>query len=101
MILLYTYSMVAFSLIPSCIPGRIARYSFMVSESKVKSVQNTKWEILRYLSHEMRTPLNVICTGTKFELEDCINSSSRIEHLSDIHVSAQNALNLLDNIMIL
>ena len=59
LILLYTYGMVGFSLIPSCIPGRIARYSTMVSQSKAKAEHEMKWETLRYLSHELRTPLNL------------------------------------------
>ena len=98
--LVFTYSMVLFSLISSCIPGRIARYYSMLSESKAIAEREMKWTILRFISHELRSPLNVICTGSTLALEDIeLNAPLRRENLSDICAAAKVALGILDDVL--
>ena len=99
-ILIFPYSMILFTLIPSCIPGRIARYYSMLSESKVSAEREMKWAILRFISHELRSPLNVICTGATIALEHIeLDASSRRENLFDISSAADLARGLLEDIM--
>ena len=99
-VLVFIYGVAGFSLIPSCVPGRIARYSFMLSSSKAAIEHEIKWAILRYLSHELRSPLNVICSSVKFAMEEVnLSNSSQLENLTDIYVASENALGILDDIM--
>ena len=98
-VLVFIYGIVGFSLFPSCIPGRIARYSFMLSEHKAMAERESMWATLRYVSHELRSPLNVICTGTKFALEDMsLDEKSRTENLNDVFTAGQSALSILDDL---
>jgi len=99
-ILIFTYNIVGFSLLPSCIPGRLARYSFMLAQNKVHAEYETKWSMLRFISHELRSPLNVICTGAKVAIEDIhLDISYRLDNLHDIFLAGEAAVGLLDDIM--
>eukprot|EP01042_Synura_sphagnicola_P003327 gene3327-4119_t len=72
----------------------------MISDNKASVEHEIKWAILRFISHELRSPLNVICTGAKFAMEDInLDISSRLENLTDIYVAGETALGILEDIM--
>ena len=101
-VLIFIYSLVGFSLFPSCIPGRVARYSYMVAERNVAREQASKRSALRYLSHEMRSPLNVICNGIALVLQDLehINVGKELlENLNDVRHASESAVSLLDDFL--
>ena len=101
-ILIFVYALVGFSLFPSCIPGRIARYAHMTAERNVIREQATKRSALRYLSHEMRSPLNVICSGIAFVLQDLehLNVGKEVlENLHDVRHASESAVSLLDDFL--
>ena len=101
-ILIFVYSLVGFSLLPGCIPGRIARYSFMVAERNMAQEQASKRAALRYLSHEMRSPLNVVCSGVAFVLQDLEHmhvGGDVIENLLDVRNASEAAVALLDDFL--
>ena len=99
-ILLFIYSLVGFSLFPSCIPGRVARYLHMLTTKSLIREQVVKRSTLRYLSHEMRSPLNVVCTGISFALQDIRDVSDEIlECLHDAYHASYAAVALLDDFL--
>ena len=101
-VLIFVYSLMGFSLFPSCIPGRVARYSYMVAERSVAREQASKRSALRYLSHEMRSPLNVICSGIAFVLQDLehLNVGGEVlENLHDVRHASESAVSLLDDFL--
>jgi len=84
-VLIFIYSLVGFCLFPSCVPGRIARY--------YHSEQIIKRATLRYLSHEIRSPLNVVCNGIMFVKQDLIGCNQEImENLNDIEFASESAV---------
>ena len=63
----FVYSFALYSVINSTVPGRLARIA--VEKERKKMVQ-TKRALIRYLSHEVRSPLNVIHSGLNLLLSD-------------------------------
>ena len=101
-ILIFIYSLVGFSILPGCVPGRVARYSYMVAERSVAREQASKRSALRYLSHEMRSPLNVICSGIAFVLQDLEHlnvGKELLENLNDVRHASESAVSLLDDFL--
>ena len=61
-------------------------------------VQISKRVALRYLSHELRSPLNVVQNGINFviqDLQDCSEDMS--QYLDDIRQAAQAAVSVMDD----
>jgi signal transduction histidine kinase len=56
----FVYSFAIYGIIISTIPGRLAK--FAVEKGRKKLVQS-KRALIRYMSHEIRSPLNVVCSG--------------------------------------
>eukprot|EP01036_Dinobryon_divergens_P030777 gene30777-40074_t len=56
----FVYTFAIYGIIISTIPGRLAK--FAVEKGRKKLVQS-KRALIRYMSHEVRSPLNVICSG--------------------------------------
>ena len=103
-ILTFIYSLLGFSLFPGCIPGRVARYAHMIAERNVSREQASKRSALRYLSHELRSPLNVVCSGISFILQDLYQyyphiKSNIMENLKDVHCASESAVSLLDDVL--
>eukprot|EP01036_Dinobryon_divergens_P034151 gene34151-44125_t len=63
----FVYSFALYSVINSTVPGRLARIA--VEKERKKMVQ-TKRALIRYLSHEVRSPLNVIHSGLNLLVAD-------------------------------
>jgi len=93
-VLVFIYSLAAFSLIPSCIPGRVARY--------YNADLLSKHSTLRYLSHEIRSPLQVVQSGVDLvlrELRGRIDDVNVIQNLNDVLYASQSAVQLLDDFL--
>ena len=89
LLILYYATLIFCSLFMTVIPGRLLR---KISEIK-ESVLRLKREFVRYVSHEIRSPLNVAHAGLeilKAELE-LIGASAAILNLLDDIFSASNA----------
>lgn len=63
----FVYSFAMYGIIISTIPGRVARFS--VNQER-KNLVESKRALIRYFSHEVRSPLNVICSGLSFLVGD-------------------------------
>eukprot|EP01035_Chromulina_nebulosa_P022955 gene22955-29739_t len=103
----FVFSFAIYGIIVSTIPGRIAR--FAVTKERKQLVQR-KRGLIRYMSHEVRSPLNIICSGLRFlagdikNLPSSVEKSNLLETLSSIRqasadvVHATNDLLQLDSI---
>ena len=56
----FVYSFAIYGIIISTIPGRLAKFA---AERARKKLVQSKRALIRYMSHEVRSPLNVICSG--------------------------------------
>ena len=63
----FIYSYTLFTVITSSVPARLTKAAV---EDERRKVSDMKRSLLRYISHEVRSPLNVIYSGVKFILED-------------------------------
>ena len=63
----FVYSFAMYGIIISTIPGRVARFS--VNQER-KNLVESKRALIRYFSHEVRSPLNVICSGLSYLVGD-------------------------------
>eukprot|EP01042_Synura_sphagnicola_P001805 gene1805-2120_t len=66
------------------------------------AAQVSKRATLRYLSHELRSPLNVVCNGVKYVMEDMetgSNSHEIVESLKNVAHSSASAIHLLDDFL--
>jgi len=96
-ICVFIYSLAAFSVLPSCIPGRIARHAARLHEHKTK----TNFALIRYVSHEIRTPLNVIQNGLELLSED-VQKNCGAEATSifgDIKCASADTINIVDDLL--
>ena len=95
------YCMFSLSLVPSFVRSQTLKYYLKLSESKLFDEQSTKRASLNHLSHEMRTPLNTICNGIDFLINDISThcSSTILHDIKDIKLAAYEAVALLDDFM--
>ena len=98
-ILAFIYTLTAFTLVPACLPGRLARHYFVTSQLQVEAAQASKWATLRYLSHELRSPLNVVANGIKFAIEDSNCEVESANDLHDVYHACKAAIHLLDDLL--
>jgi signal transduction histidine kinase len=102
----FVYSFALYSVINSTVPGRLARIA--VDKERKKMVQ-TKRALIRYLSHEVRSPLNVIHSGLNLlvtdleslpaieEKENLMETFTSIQHASGDLLETMNDLLLLES----
>eukprot|EP01035_Chromulina_nebulosa_P042304 gene42304-57281_t len=102
----FVYSFALYSVINSTVPGRLARIA--VDKERKKMVL-TKRALIRYLSHEVRSPLNVIHSGLNLlvtdletlppikEMENLLETFTSIHHASSDLLETMNDLLLLES----
>jgi len=93
----FIYSLAAFSVLPSCIPGRIVRHAARLHEHKTQ----TNFALIRYVSHEIRTPLNVIQNGLELLSEDVEKNCSEetVCILNDVKSASVDTINIVDDLL--
>lgn len=99
LIFIYTYSL--FGIVVSCVPGRLVRAS--ISLERQRSI-DTKRTLIRYFSHEIRTPITVINSGIEFireDIRDCPKDVKEIidDGIMDIRNACSGALTVLDDLL--
>ena len=102
---IFVYSFALYSIINSTVPGRLARIA--VDKERKKMVQ-TKRALIRYLSHEVRSPLNVIHSGLNLLVTDLENLPPTIEEkenlletFASIHHASGDLLQTMNDLLLL
>jgi len=99
-ILAMIYSITMFSVLPSCIPGRIARNALKEKEQSLRTIRT----LVRYVSHEIRTPLNIALSGLALAIHRLpINRtgrrlSSSLDPLLDASYACKAATKIIDDL---
>mmetsp|Transcript_25141 Transcript_25141/g.36099 ORF Transcript_25141/g.36099 Transcript_25141/m.36099 type:complete len:435 (+) Transcript_25141:42-1346(+) len=93
-----------FVVIVSTISGRIVR---MIAMNNLKSL-GLKQSFVRYVSHEIRSPLNVVHAGLDILRSELANSSSEsivtiprrtLELINDIYSASETAIDILNDLL--
>eukprot|EP01042_Synura_sphagnicola_P000225 gene225-230_t len=72
----------------------------MKSQLQADAAQSSKWATLRYLSHELRSPLNIAANGIKFAMEDLAEEEGEsLNNLKDVYHACTSAIHLLDDLL--
>lgn len=66
---------------------------------EAEKANNAKTEFLRTVSHEVRTPMNVIMGMVQLAKEEGENHAAVMEYIDEIGVSGRYLLNLLNNVL--
>ncbi|MGD1841918.1 MAG: response regulator [Thermonemataceae bacterium] len=69
-----------------------------IAKEKAEEAAKAKTLFLSNMSHEIRTPMNVIMGLTNILLQDNLTQSQR-EHLQTIHLSSENLLSIINDIL--
>jgi len=94
-ILIFTYTNTIFNVLMGSTPGRIRSYMFSL---KKKSETESKKNLLRFMCHEIRSPLFVACSG--LQLLDPNELSSNVSSiLSDVNSELNAAVDLLNSLL--
>ena len=97
-IYVFIYTFALFSAIISSVPGRLARATVDCERRLVTVKQN----LIRHISHEIRSPLNIILSGINFMVADiatlhpCREKELLEESLAAVLQTCAEAINTLD-----
>ena len=100
----FVYSFALYSVVNSTVPGRLARIA--VEKERNKMVE-TKRALIRYLSHEVRSPLNVIHSGLNLlvvdveKLPPTDENENLQETISSIHHASSDLLQTMNDLLLL
>jgi signal transduction histidine kinase len=100
----FVYSFALYSVINSTVPGRLARIA--VDNERKKMVQ-TKRALIRYMSHEVRSPLNVIYSGLNLLIEDIGSlpptegNSNLLETFDSIRHASADLLQTMNDLLLM
>mmetsp|Transcript_16569 Transcript_16569/g.24082 ORF Transcript_16569/g.24082 Transcript_16569/m.24082 type:complete len:910 (+) Transcript_16569:10-2739(+) len=86
-----------FLLVVTLFPGRIVR---MVAMSNMKSL-DLKQTFVRHVSHEIRSPLNVVHAGLEILRSELVfsASSAALELIDDIYSASETAIDILNDLL--
>jgi len=99
-ILAMVYAIAMFSVLPSCIPGRIVRNALKEKEQTLRTVRT----LVRYVSHEIRTPLNIALSGLEIAIHRIPNSRiarsiwRSLDPLTDASYACKAATKIIDDL---
>jgi len=92
------YSLAAFSVFPSAIPARVRQHNARTEvQDRIKANHTT----VRYISHEIRSPLNIIKSGISFVLDEIKGTASRavVDMLTDVQDASGAATCIADELL--
>ena len=88
------------SLFSSLIPGRI----FKAEAQQTMAELRTKHSFVKYVSHNIRTPINVLSMGLECAeidmMQDEQGHETTISTIGDLKMSCSNALDILDDVLL-
>ena len=97
----FVYSFVVFQILFSTVPGRIAK---AVVHRERKLIQ-MKRDLIRYITHEVRSPLNVIYSGVKMMITDIADNLGEkkdlLELATSVSVSCEDLLRTVNDILLM
>ena len=99
---IFVYTFALFTVIISSVPGRLASAA---ADKDRQCVIEIKGSLIRYMSHEVRSPLNVIYAGLKYMVSDMnkllpsAEKESLLETLSLVQQASNDLLTTMDDIM--
>lgn len=98
---IFVYSFVLYGVIISSVPGRLARAD---ADNERRTVE-IKQALIRYLSHEVRSPLNVIYSGINFMMSDiaalypCREKDLIMDSLNSVRQACQDVLQAMNDML--
>ena len=78
--------------------GRVLR----LQASSADTTLTLKRNFVRYISHELRSPLNVVYSGIEYlrsKLVELSGSAEVLELVDEVFVANENAISILDNLL--
>lgn len=99
---LISFRIILYSMYYIAIPVFQSRALNKQKEAEKRALE-VKEMFMRYMSHEMRTPLNIVMSGLKFIEEDMRrrgDSEARLETIVDCHKTCGMAVQVLDEYLI-
>ena len=78
--------------------GRVLR----LQASNAETTLTLKRNFVRYISHELRSPLNVVYSGIEYlrsKLVELSGSAEVLELVDEVFVANENAISILDNLL--
>jgi len=70
--------------------------------SNAETTLTLKRNFVRYISHELRSPLNVVYSGIEYlrsKLVELSGSAEVLELVDEVFVANENAISILDNLL--
>jgi len=91
-------SLSLFSVLVSCIPGRVRQYASFL---QLKQQMKTNHATIRYISHEIRSPLNVVANGIELIKEQvAFEPRLRIHgYLEDVSSASSQAISIVSDLL--
>jgi len=91
------YIFIGFTILTSCIPGRAKQYASKMQEQKIDAGHAT----IRYISHEIRSPLNIVQNGSKLLIQELQGKCSKdaFENLLDVRHASDAATVIVDDLL--
>ena len=100
----FVYSFALYSINNCTVPGRLIRFAV---DKEQKKLVHTKRSLIRYMSHEVRSPLNVIYSGLNFLVGDLKNlpafveKASLMETFTTIRQASDDLLQTMNNLLMM
>mmetsp|Transcript_30767 Transcript_30767/g.42093 ORF Transcript_30767/g.42093 Transcript_30767/m.42093 type:complete len:831 (+) Transcript_30767:70-2562(+) len=99
----YTYIQLGFIVIVTVLPGRIVRMKAILTSEML----SLKQIFVRYVSHEIRSPLNVVHAGLELVLLDLRQADEELGHrlrdavelVEDIFTASDSAITILNDLL--
>jgi len=91
------YIFICFTILTSCIPGRAKQYASKIQKQKIGAGHTT----IRYISHEIRSPLNIVQNGIKLLIRELHGKCSNdvFENLLDVQHASDAATLIVDDLL--
>jgi len=96
--LLGIYSLASFSVLSSCVPNRILQHIAIKQDQQIKLNHTTT----RYISHEIRSPLNIVQNGIALVRDDIMRGcciSDILDTLDDVQHASCAAISIVDDLL--
>jgi len=92
------YTLAGFAVMSSCVPNRVIQYLAMKQKLQLKSNHTA----IRYISHEIRSPMNIVQNGVRLAKDDLRTGcriSEVLDTLADVEHASVTASSILDDLL--